>query len=298
MPNLCNVNGTITPETEARIPVLDRGFLFGDSVYEVIATRRGVPFAAIEHLERLRASADGLGLPLDLDDEAVLTRVKTTLAAAGNTESYIRIIVTRGTGTAPNIDLAYAPGPATWIVLVRDLRVDPGTPATLALVPRLRNDRRALDPGIKSGNYLNNVLGLAEAKARGASECLFLNTAGYATEASTSNFFAVRGGTLFTPPLTAGLLRGITRALLLDCCAQEDIEVVEQDLTEAEVRNADELFLSGTTKDIAPVTHLDGNPVGDGRTGPVTHRLMEAFGRYCDARLEEIDRPLFERVPG
>jgi len=293
MANLCNLNGALLPETEATIPVLDRGFLFGDSVYEVICTRKGIPFASIEHLDRLRTSALGIGIELDLDDDAILQRVKTTLDAAKNPESYVRIIVTRGTGTAPNIDLAYAPGPLTWVVLVRDLKVKPGQPSHLAIVPRLRNDRRALDPSIKSGNYLNNVLGLAEAKARGATECLFLNTSGYATEASTSNFFTVDSGVVFTPPLTAGLLRGITRGLLFDCCASMDLEVVEKDLTEQEVRTADELFLSGTTKDVAPVTMLDGKPVGDGNAGPITRRLMAAFSAYCDERLEKIDRPRF-----
>lgn len=296
MANLCNLNGSILPETEASVPVLDRGFLFGDSVYEVICTRRGIPFAAIEHLDRMRLSAAGLGIDLDLDDDQILARIKATLVAAANPESYVRIIVTRGTGTAPNIDLAHAPGPLTWVLLVRDLAVKPGQPSHLAIVPRLRNDRRALDPAIKSGNYLNNVLGLAEAKRRGATECLFLNAAGFATEASTSNFFCVDDGILLTPPSTAGLLKGITRSLLFDCCAKHGFEVVEKDITEREVRDADELFLSGTTKDVAPVTHLDGQPVGDGTAGPVTRRLMETFADYCEERLRSIDQPRFERI--
>ena len=185
MVDLCNLNGKIVKESEARIPVLDRGFLFGDSVYEVMRTMAGTPFGWIEHLERLHRSADGLALPLDLDDRALMARVMATVAAANHETSYVRIIVTRGTGTAPNIDLAYAPGPATCVILVRAVTPQTGRQANLAIVPRLRTDRRALDPAIKSGNYLNNVLGLREAREQGATDCLFLNQEGKVTEAST-----------------------------------------------------------------------------------------------------------------
>lgn len=154
MTNLCNINGVIKLESEATIPVLDRGFLFGDSVYEVICTRKGIPFAAFEHFKRLRASAAGVGMDADLTHEEIAARIKVTLAEAKNPDSYLRIVLTRGTGTAPNIDLAYAPGPLTWVILVRAMEMNPGQPQDLAIVPRLRNDRRALDPSIKSGNYL------------------------------------------------------------------------------------------------------------------------------------------------
>lgn len=282
MANLCNLDGAIGPEADARIPVLDRGFLFGDSVYEVCRTRGGVPFAWPEHLERLRTSAEGLLLPLDLDDRTVMQRVQKTLQAAANAESYVRIIVSRGTGTAPNIDLQYAPGPCRWVILVRPLTTLPGQPVHLALVPRLRNDRRALDPAVKSGNYLNNVLGLAEAKARGATDAVFLNHAGHVTEASTSNVFAVRAGRVHTPPLHAGILAGITRTLVLEVCRERGLEVIENDLTAEALRGADELFVSSTLRDIAPVTHLDGAPVQNGGVGPLTLALMEAFAAYCE----------------
>jgi len=281
MPAVCNFNGVITAEQDARIPVLDRGFLFGDSVYEVLRTRGGVPFAWPEHLARLRASAHGIGLDLDLDDQAIMGRVVQTLAAAQIDEAYIRIVVTRGTGSAPSIDLDHAPGPANYVILVRDLpKVRPEV--HLALIPRLRTDRRALDPAIKSGNYLNNLLGLAEAKARGATECLFLNRDGQLTEASTSNFYMVRDGVIVTPAPGAGLLSGITRGLLLDLCESIDLELKEQDLGEADLAAADEVFLSSTLRDIVPVTVVDGAQVGDGKPGPVTRRLAEQFDQLCE----------------
>lgn len=293
----CNVNGTITSEHDARVPVLDRGFLFGDSVYEVLRTRDRVPFAWPEHLERLRASADGIALALDLDDRAVLRRIKDTLAAAGDGdgEAYVRIIVTRGTGTAPSIDFAYAPGPPTWVVLVRPL---PQTPAqaTLAVVPRLRNDRRALDPAIKSGNYLNNVLGLAEAKARGATDCLFLNALGEVTEASTANFWLVRDGQAITPPVSAGLLRGTTRRLLFELADEERLPLREAVLTRDDLEGADEMFLSSTLRDVVPVVAVDGRPLGNGTAGPFTRDLLQRFAAFAERRSRERYRPGYEAV--
>lgn len=296
MANICNLNGKILPEEDARVPVLDRGFLFGDSIYEVIRTHGGIPFAWIEHLQRLRHSAEGIGMELGLEDYSLMRRIKETVQAGANPESYIRIVVTRGTGVAPNIDLAYAPGPVTCVILVRPLPTLATTEARLAIVKRLRNDRRALDPAIKSGNYLNNVLGLAEAKAAGATDCLFLNRAGHLTETSTSNIFLVRDREVFTPPLDAGLLAGITRGLLFNCCDEEGVAIGERELTEADVRGADEMFVTSTSREVAPVTHLDGEPVGDGSPGPVTQRLAKLFRDYCRRRTAEIYRPRYEAL--
>lgn len=286
MPATCNFNGTISSEQDARIPVLDRGFLFGDSIYEVLRTRGGIPFAWPEHLARLRASAEGIGLEIDLDDRAIMTRLQETLTAAQIDEAYIRIIVTRGLGTAPSIDLDYAPGPPNYVILVRDLpRVRPEV--HLALIPRLRTDRLALDPAIKSGNYLNNLLGLADARARGATECLFLNRDGLVTEASTSNVYLVKDGVIATPAPSAGLLSGITRGLLLELCDSLDVELSEKNLSAEDVRAADEMFLSSTLRDVVAVTAVDGQRVGEGGPGPLTTRLAEQFDEFCEKRVRE-----------
>lgn len=298
MPELCNLDGEILPVAQARVPVMDRGFLFGDSLYEVLATRRGVPFAWPEHLARLRNSAAGIDLQLDLDDAAILRRVQATVAASGLTAAYVRIIVTRGVGTAPNIDLAFASGPPSWVLIVRELPSIVGKPIRLAIVDRLRIDRRALDPAIKSGNYLNNVLGLREAKQLGATDCLMVNTAGFVTEASTSNVFVWRGDRLLTPPLTAGILAGVTRALLLEFCRGQGIAVLEQDLTPADVRTADELFLTSTLKDIGPVTHLDGRAILGGAPGPRTTRLSAAFSAHLDALVTTRYEPALRQLLG
>lgn len=298
MANLCNLDGSILPEADARIPVLDRGFLFGDSIYEVIRTVGGVPFAWPEHLARLRTSAAGIGLQLDLDDRAIMQRATATMAQAANPESYVRIIVTRGTGTAPNIDLAWAPGPPRWAILVRPLPAPSGKPIHLAVIDRRRNDPRALDPAVKSGNYLNNVLGLAEARALGATDCVFLNSRDMVSEASTANLFAVRGGAVQTPPLSAGILAGVTRSLLLHYCRQQGIACAEQDLTVADLRHADELFLSSTLRDVAAVSMLDGAAIGDGQPGPITRRLIEGFGAEVRRLSRERYQPELLRLLG
>ena len=296
MANLCNMDGRITSEEDARIPVLDRGFLFGDSIYEVVRTHGGVPLTWSEHWARLQISAHDLLMQLDLSEAQIAKRVAETLQQAGHGDSYVRIIVTRGTGDAPNIDLAYANRAPRWVILVRPLQLAVGKPVNLYLVDRLRNDRRALDPATKSGNYLNNVLGLAEAKAKGATDCVMLNADGSVTEASTSNLFARVDGVWCTPPLDAGILAGITRGMLLEFLPQAGERAEERRLTRADLESAEEMFLSSTLRDIGPVTHLNGRALHPERQdgvvgGESTQRLIPAFGEYLARRLRDRDAP-------
>ncbi|MCA8956445.1 MAG: aminotransferase class IV [Planctomycetes bacterium] len=293
MTNLCNVDGRIVPEAEATVSVMDRGFLFGDSVYEVIRTRAGIPFAWPEHLARLHRSAAGLMLELDLSDGALTRRLVDTLAAAGNRDSYVRVIVTRGRGTAPNIDVSYATGPNTCVILVRELPPRRSGPSHLAIVPRQRLPGHALDPSIKSGSYVHNVMGLAEARSRGATDCLFVNTDGRLSEASTANLWIISGDTVVTPPLSAGLLAGVTRGLVLEMCSREGIPCVERDLFESDVRGADAVFLTATLRDIAPVDILDGAPV---RHSALLAELQAKFTAFCDARAEQVYRPAIDAL--
>lgn len=295
MANLCNVDGAITPEAEARVPVLDRGFLFGDSIYEVVRTVGDAPFGWPEHWERLRASAAAIRLRLDLDEATVARRIATTIAASGPGDRYVRIVVTRGAGSAPNIDLACATGAPCWVLMVRELAPMSGKPSQVALIDRLRNDRRALDPATKSGNYLNNVLGLAEAKDRGANDCLMRNAQGFVTEASTSNVFARIDGVWRTPRLDDGILAGVTRAHVIGWLPTVGEKVEEAHITPAELRRADAIFLSSTLRDVAPVTHLDGAPVGD---GVATGRLLAAYQSWYADRLRTHYAPHWRRLVG
>jgi branched-chain amino acid aminotransferase len=290
MANLCNIDGRIVPEHEATVPVLDRGFLFGDSIYEVVRTRNGSLFAWQEHLDRLRASALGIGMELSLDDATILRRILDTMHASGNAEHYVRIVVTRGTGTAPSIDLRTAPGPERWILFARPLPQAP-TDVRLQIIDRLRNDRRALDPAVKSGNYLHNVLGLAEAKQTGATDCLFLNASGHLTEASTSNVFVVKNGIWLTPPAHAGILLGVTRAMLIELLRARGERVLERDLTRDDAITADAVFTSSTLRDVALVTHVDGIAMQEGETAKRVLAIGAEFTLACDRRATDVDMP-------
>lgn len=296
MTNLCNLNGVLVPEEKAVVPVLDRGFLFGDSIYEVIETKNGVPFALPEHLERLHGSADALMMRLDLDDQTLSRRIKETLQAANNPESYVRIIVTRGVGSAPNIDVAYATGPCTVLIMVRPLPSPGSSVGHLAFVSRLRNDRRALDPASKTGNYLNNVLGLIEAKATGARDAIFLNSAGYVTEATTSNIWIAQDDGVFTPPLSAGILAGVTRKLIFDCCKKAGLRCEERDITPQQLLRAPEVFLSSTLRHVFPITRIDERIVGTGKPGPITTKLAALFHEFSTHQQAELYAPAWSKI--
>ena len=286
MVNLCNIDGVVVKESEGRIPVSDRGFLFGDSVYEVIRVHDGVPLFWDEHWGRLSASAAGLMMTLDVSEDVVARRVHETVNAADHGDSYVRIVVTRGVGDAPNIDLDCANSRQTWVIMVRPLRLASGKSVHLRIVDRLRNDRRALNPAVKSGNYLNNVLGLAEAKSNGATDCVMLNTDGTVTEASTANLFVLRRGVWSTPPLDAGILAGITRGALLNFLTAVCQRVREQTLTREDLLAADEIFLCSTLRDISPVSHLDGLPMD---IPSQTVQLLPLFQEHLQTRRMEHD---------
>lgn len=296
MTNLCNLNGILVTEEKAVVPVLDRGFLFGDSIYEVVETKNGVPFALPEHLERLHGSADALMMRLDIDDLTLSRRIKETLHAAKNPESYVRVVVTRGVGTAPNIDVAYATGPCTVLIMVRPLPSSSSSLGHLAFVSRLRNDKRALDPASKTGNYLNNVLGLIEAKATGAHDAIFLNSAGYVTEATTSNIWIAQDEGVFTPPLSAGILAGVTRKLIFECCKEVGLRCEERDITPQQLLRAPEVFMSSTLRHVFPVTRIDDHIVGSGKPGPITTRLAALFQEFSARRQAEVYAPAWSKI--
>jgi len=278
-----SVNGAVLPAEEARVSVLDTGFTFGDSVYETLRTYGGRPFHLDRHLHRLRASAGRLGIPVPEGDEPLARDVDAVLSRAGNPESYIRIMMTRGVG-----DVSYhfdrVQGP-TRVVIVKPYEPLPeqcyreGVAVIVASVRR--NSPRALDPAIKSGNLINNILAVREAQAAGAFEPILLNDEGEVAEGAGSNVFVVKGGAALTPPLAAGILPGVTRQLLLEIGAGLGISMREETVRVEDLRGADEAFITSTLKEAVPVRAVDGKPVGDGRPGPVTLRLLQAFRDYA-----------------
>jgi len=231
---------------------------------------------------RLRASAARLGFSPAFGDEVFAQRLDELLARAGNEESYIRVILTRGEG-----DISYrfdrVKGP-TLVMVVKPFEPPPerdyveGIPVVIASVRR--NHPRALDPAIKSNNLLNNILAVREGQARGAVETILLNDAGEVAEGASSKVFAVKGGQAATPPLAAGILPGITRRLVLDLCRDLGVPAREETLRVPDLLAADEIFITSTTKEAAPVSTIDGRPVGSGKPGPVHKRILQAYREY------------------
>jgi branched-chain amino acid aminotransferase len=272
------VNGSIHDRDGAVISVFDRGFLYGDSVYEVLRTSGGRPVDLDRHLERLERSAAAIALRSPEPDQ-IREAISATLAAADNPEAYLRIIVTRG-GGAITLDIAAAERPSL-LVITSPLAMpaaelyDKG--AHLAIVAVERTSRRAVDPAVKSGNYLNNIMALAEARRTGAHEALMCGPDGRIAEGSTSNVFAVRAGRLTTPTLATGLLPGITRLRVIELAAGAGIATDEADLFPDDVRGADEVFITSSIRGVLPVARVDDGAVRGGAPGPITRQLMALY---------------------
>ncbi len=274
-----HIDGAVCLPEAAKVSIFDRGFLYGDSVYETIGTAYGRLFAARDHLVRLERSAERIGLRAP--PRAVIERaIAETVAAAGNPESRVRVILTRGTG---KLDLDPATADDTQLIVI----VFPlGAPTpemyakgvAVAIVSITRNSPLAIDPAVKSGNYLNNVLALGEARRRcRAYEAILCAGDGSIAEGSTSNVFAVVGGEVRTPPPEVGILDGITRAKVIELCRANQIPFSQQRISPAELRGADEVFITSATRGVLAVTTIDEKPVGPGVPGPVTQRLMALY---------------------
>jgi branched-chain amino acid aminotransferase len=278
MGTVVDINGQLFGRDDAQISVFDHGFLFGDSVYEVVRTYGNEPYALREHLHRMQNSAAGIGLLLPLSPDGIEARVRNAVTHAAHGDSYVRIIVTRGEGPM-HIDPAPCEHPSV-IVIVMPFKPpateDYETGIRIRVAVRLRNNVRAVDPNVKSGNYLNNVLAFTEARRAGDHDAVMCNAEGHLTEMTTSNVFLVTNGVYRTPAMEAGLLRGITRTQLLDLIARNGWECREEDLTPEDLTSADEVFITSTLKGVMPVTRVDGSPVGDGKPGPLTKRLHAA----------------------
>lgn len=278
--------GRIVDPADATISVFDRGFLYGDSVYETMRTVGGRSLELDGHLRRLHHSADMIGLHLPGSDADLAAAIDRTHAASGNDESYVRMIVTRGTGPLM-LDPRASESP-TVVIVVQPLHL-PSLEAyergIAAVVVDMTKGDGSLDPTIKSGNYLSNVLALREAISRGGDDAIMKNAAGDIAEGATSNLFLVTGGlvtgdVLRTPSLDTGLLEGITRQTVFELARGLGLPPVEGRVTHDDLRAASEVFLTSSVRGIMPVTSIDGRPVGDGRAGPVWRRLDAAYRGY------------------
>ena len=279
-----NVNGRVFDEEHAVVSVFDHGFLYGEGVYETMRTFNGQPFLFERHMQRLRNSSGMLSLAVPLSDADLRDRCRDTMRAAGlgggpTTEAYLRVLVTRGVG-----DLSYdsAACPVPTVIVIAKPQID--LPAevyewgvAIAIVPIVRNHPGSVNPLIKSNNLLNNALAMQEAVRRGAFEGVMRNYRGELAECTQSNLFVVKDGVALTPPLDAGLLPGITRAFLFEIAAEAGILMREAVLGDADLLEADEVFLTNTTRGVLPATRVDEHTVGKGRPGPVTRALSDAY---------------------
>ena len=273
------LNGVIVAPDEARISIFDRGFLYGDSVYETMRVYGGVPFALAAHLERLVSSGRRVAFQLPWDTAALATAVHETLAAAQLGDAYLRVIATRGSGPM-GLDPALAVAPQL-IVIVMPLPELPESWYTqgrsAALVSVMRNVKQALDPQAKTGNYMNSVMAVEEARRRGADEAIMLDMAGRVAEASSANVFVRLDDGWLTPPLEVGILGGITRHHLIEICREAALAVAERMLWPADLQRASEILLCSSVRELLPVVRLDGEAVGDGRVGPATQALRALY---------------------
>jgi len=279
MATLVNVDGKLGSEEDRLLSPLDQGFLFGASVYETVRTYGGRAFLLERHLGRLRESATALDITLDVTDEELAARVNETLVAAGNAESSIRVVVSAGVGS-----IDYRAGSAvrpTVVVIVRPLPEYPDSlyreGASAVVVPMMRATRGGLDPRIKSSNLLTNLSALREAHRQKAYEAILLNPEGEVAEGSMSNVFLVAKGVVRTPPISAGILEGITRELAIEVAREKGYQVEEKGFKPDELLRADEVFITASARQIVPIVQVNETCIGNGMPGPVTCALIAAY---------------------
>ena len=285
---LVNVNGQICHPEQARISVFDRGFLFGDSVYEVTRTYGRKVFLWQEHWARMCHSAKLIGMKLPVSDSCLREETRKLLQAFGMDNVYIRWVVSRGEG-----EIGLDPSLATkgnFVIFVRPLPENPrwwyDEGVSLLISGVQRNAIEALDPNIKSGNYLNNLMAVKEAKDKGFFDAIMLNSDGYITEGTTFNFWIIKGKTILTPPLESGILRGITREKLLSLIDRSDFQLQEKNILPDEAYGADECFITSSTKELVPAIQLDHKKISGGSPGPVVKQLHQLFQQWRDHLLK------------
>ncbi|HEY8038467.1 MAG TPA: aminotransferase class IV [Polyangiaceae bacterium] len=273
------IDGVLREPADATVSVYDRGFLYGDAVFEVLRTYGGKPFALDEHLARLRRSAERVHIALPVDESTLRDEIAAAIEAGGNDESYVRVVVTRGTGP-----LSLDPDTATQplrVVLVDRVVPPPKDVYARGIALVTAHARRPTDDTAASGakvtNYLANLLALREAKLRGAQEALLVDAREHVVEGASSNVFIVEHGRLATPPESAGILAGITRAHILAAARDLRIPVEEREVSLHRLYRADEVFITSSIREVLPVVLVDGRTIGAGVPGPVSRALHRRF---------------------
>ncbi len=273
------IDGKYYSERDAKVSVFDHGLLYGDGVFEGIRAYHGRVFKLKEHIDRLFYSAKAILLELPMSHAALVKATVETCRANKLRDGYIRLVVTRGVGTL-GLNPRTCKKPSV-IIIADKIQLYPPEYYQRGLdiitVPTTRNLHSALNPAIKSLNYLNNILAKIEANNAGVEEAVMLNAEGFVAECTGDNLFIVKNRALFTPPLSAGALYGITRQTVIELAEEAGLKVSEPNLTRYDLFNADECFLTGTGAELIPVVKIDGRVIGTGKPGPITRRLEEDY---------------------
>lgn len=272
-------DGKLVLPSEAKVSVFDHCLLYGDGVFEGMRSYGGKVFRLQAHLDRLEKSARAIRLEMPMTLQQLADATDETLKANNVVDGYIRLVVTRGVGTL-GLNPARTANPSV-IIIADQIELYPkemyeqGMGIVCSSV--IRNHPNALNPRIKSCNYLNNILAKVEAQDANVLECVMFNHAGYVAECTGDNLFLVRDGGILTPPISAGILEGITRQAVIELAEKRGLPLRELDLTRHDLLVADECFLTGSAAEVIPVTTVDNQPVGDGKVGPITKKLIEDF---------------------
>lgn len=273
------INGKLRDEADATISVFDHGLLYGDGIFEGIRAYNGRVFKLKEHIDRLFYSAKAILLSIPMSHADMMKAVVDTCRQNDVRDGYIRLVVTRGVGTL-GLNPNRCKDPSV-IIIAGKIQLYPPelyqNGMDIITVPTVRNLHSALNPAIKSLNYLNNILAKIEANNAGCEEAVMLNAEGFVAECTGDNLFVVKENRVLTPPLTAGALYGITRRVVLDLAAELGFRAEETNLTRYDLFNADECFLTGTGAELVPVVRIDGRSIGSGKPGPITHRLVDQY---------------------
>jgi len=273
------IDGKFYSQANAKISVFDHGLLYGDGIFEGIRFYNGRVFRLEEHLDRLWDSARSICLESPMSKREMTEALLETVRQNDLRDGYIRLIVTRGVGNL-GLNPTQCERPSV-IIIAATITLYPEAMyqngLTVVTVATRRTSPAALNPAVKSLNYLNNVMARIEANLAGADEALMLNDAGNVAECTADNVFVVKRGQIFTPPITAGALRGITRSVVFEIAAELTVKIAEADITRHDVFIADECFLTGTAAEIIPVIKADGRPIGNGKSGPITARMIARF---------------------
>src|SRR3984893_13866262 len=273
------IDGKFYSEADAKISVFDHGLLYGDGIFEGIRFYNGRVFRLEEHLERLWDSAHSICLEIPMSMSEMTEALLETIRQNELRDGYIRLLVTRGIGNL-GLNPAQCKRPSV-IIIVATIALYPveayAKGLTVVTCATRRTSPGALNPAVKSLNYLNNVMARIEANLAGADEALMLNEAGNVAECTADNVFIIKRSQIFTPPIAAGALRGITRSVVFDIAAELGLKITETDITRHDVFIADECFLTGTAAEVIPVVKADGRTIGSGKPGSITTRMIARF---------------------